>query len=132
MTKQTWIAIAAVFATWLALDWLIHGYLLMTVYEETAELWRPQGELKYGLATVVTLIHAGAFVFIFDRFFRRRTPRTGLLYGLLIGVAWGADMGYGSYAFQPIPYVLAQAWFWAAVVKGIAGGLVAGRLAGDA
>lgn len=128
MNKKTWIAMACVFAAWFVLNWVIHGVLLRPAYQETAALWRPEGEIKQGVCLLVTLISAVAFVLIYALFFKRRDIRSGLQYGLFLGIAWGAGLGYGAYAYLPIPYFLAQAWFWTGVVQGVAAGLLVGLI----
>jgi hypothetical protein len=35
-------------------------------------------------------------------------------------------MGYGTYAFMPIPYMLALVWFLGTLVEYVAGALLAG------
>jgi len=118
-------AIVALFVAWSAMDFVIHGILLMPLYEKTQDLWRPQEEYKFGLMYVVTLVSAGAFVLVYALFFKRMTVMTGLKYGLLFGVGAGISMGYGTYTYMPIPYYLALSWFLGCLAKGlVAGGIV--------
>jgi len=131
MFKKIAIGTAAVFVAWLILDYIIHGILLMPTYEETASLWRPMEEMKPWLMWLVNLITALCLVSIYALYFRERNLRTGLVFGLLTGVAWGMGMGYGTYSFTPIPYFLAQAWFWGALVELTTAGALMGLLVRD-
>jgi hypothetical protein len=131
MTKRIVFAAIAVFVTWFFLDWVIHGTLLMPTYEKTASLWRPMAELKPHMIWIANALGAVCMVLIFALFFKEKNLKTGLYYGLLLGVAWGAGMGYGSYGYMPIPYFLAQAWFWAMVVEAAAAGVVIGLIVKD-
>lgn len=128
MIKNIILASVAVFIAWAALDYVIHGVLLMPTYEQTAQLWRPMEGMKPWLMWIVNLLSALCIVSIYAVFFREHSLKSGLLYGLLLGVAWGAGMGYGSYSYMPIPYFLAQAWFWAAVVELAVAGILMGVL----
>ena len=131
MIKKIAIGSVAVFAAWFVLDALIHGYLLMDKYKETASLWRPEAEMKQWIMWLVNAIAAICLVTIYAMFFKDKNIKNGVLYGLLIGIAWGAGMGFGTYAYTPIPYILAQAWFWATVVELTVAGAIMGFLVKD-
>jgi hypothetical protein len=124
MKKQITFATLAVFITWSVMDYLIHGVLLSSIYQETASMWRPMAEMKPVLMWVVTLIAALCMVSIYALFFKQKNLKNGVLYGLLLGIGWGMSMGFGSYVYMPIPYMLAQAWFWATLVEAVAAGVV--------
>ena len=131
MTRDILLGSVVVFIAWAILDYLIHGVLLMPTYEQTADLWRPTGEMKPWLMWIVNLIAAVCLVAVYAVFFKAKNIRNGLVYGLLVGIAWGAGMGYGSYSYMPIPYFLAQAWFWAKVVELIVAGALMGLIVKD-
>ena len=128
MTKRTILATLAVFVAWSVLDFIMHGVILSSSYEATANLWRPMEEMKMGLMYVVVLISALTFVSIFAYFFKERTLATGLKYGLLFGVGVGSGMGYGSYSVMPIPYEIALVWFHGTVVETAVGGILVGLI----
>ncbi len=131
MVKNIILGSVAVFIAWAILDYLIHGVLLMPTYEETSELWRPVGEMKPWLMWIVNLIASVCLVSIYAMYFKAKNIKNGVVYGLLVGVAWGAGMGYGSYSYMPIPYFLAQAWFWATVVELTVAGALIGLIVKD-
>ncbi len=124
--KKFLIAVVAVFICWSVMDFIIHNILLGSTYAATAEMWRPMEEMKMGLMYFVTLVVAAVFVRIYSGFFADKTLKSGLLYGALWGVGMGMSMGYGSYAYLPIPYVLAISWFTGTVVEGLAAGAIIG------
>ena len=66
MLKPNLLAIIAVFVVWSILDFLIHGMLLQSTYEATADLWRPMEEMNILLAYGVTLGFSICFVLIYD------------------------------------------------------------------
>ena len=131
MTKKIIFATIAVFVLWFLLDWVIHGMLLMPTYNETASLWRPMEEMKPALMWFVNAITAACLVSVYALFFKEKNLKNGAIYGLLIGIAYGAGMGFGTYAYMPIPYILAQGWFWASVVEVTAAGVVIGLIVKD-
>jgi hypothetical protein len=126
--KKTLLAILAVFITWSALDYIIHGIILSSTYASTPQLWRPMGEMKMGLMYFTTFVTATTFVYIYKRFVADKSVRTAVLYGLVLGAGMGIGMGYGTYSVMPIPYILALTWFLGSVVEYTIGGLVAGLI----
>ena len=126
--KRTALAVLAVFVTWSALDFVVHGLILGSTYAATPQLWRPMAEMKTGLMYVTVLITAAAFVYIYARFITDKRLNTAVLYGLIFGIGTGIGMGYGTYSVMPIPYSMAFVWFLGSVVEFTVGGLVAGLI----
>ncbi|MDX1697792.1 MAG: hypothetical protein R3308_05860 [Thiohalobacterales bacterium] len=128
MVNRMLLAIVAVFITWSVLDFVIHGVMLASTYEATAELWRPMDEMNMPLMYAVTLVFTVCFVLIFALLVERRSLSSGILYGTLFGLATGVSMGYGSYTYMPIPLLLANSWFAGVVVESIVAGALAGLI----
>lgn len=128
MLKQSLIAIAVIFIAWSVLDMVIHGMLLKSTYEETAHLWRPMEEMKMSLMYIVLLINSVCFVAIYSVFINEKSLMTGIKYSLLFGLAAGASMGYGSYSYMPIPYLLAFTWFAGMLIECLVAGIIVGTL----
>ena len=129
MTKKFIVAAVAVFIAWSVMDFVIHGVILADTYGATAELWRPEAEMKYGLIYFVTACNAVIFAGLYSFFVGTKNVQVGLLFGLLFGIAVGLGMGYGTYAVMPIPYKLALSWFLGTVAEGAAAGLLVGVIA---
>jgi len=126
--KKMLVATLAVFIAWLVLDFLIHGVILRAAYEATPALWREPGQAKMPLYVLTVLVGAYCFCRIYATWIRPKSLHTGLQYGIWFGVGTGIAMGYGTYAFQPIPYYMALSWFLGHTVEAIAGGILAGAL----
>ena len=129
--KRTLVATLVVFIAWLVLDFLIHGVILRAGYEATPSLWRGPAEAKMSLYVLTILVGAYCFCRIYASWIKPKSPRTGMQYGIWFGIGTGIAIGYGAYAFQPIPYYLALTWFLGHVVEAIAGGIAAGALIRD-
>lgn len=128
MLKQTIWATIVVFITWSILDFLIHGVLLQSTYQATANLWRPEDEMKMPLMSIVTLIFSICFVSIYTYFIESKSLSTGIKFGLIFGLATGVSMGIGSYCYMPIPLSLALSWFVGSVVEIIIAGIIVGLM----
>ncbi len=123
--KKFILATIAIFIAWSILDMITHGMLLESLYKQTAQLWRPEAEMKMGLMYLVSILNAVLFVWIYYVLVNK-SFKNGVLFGLLMGLLNGIGMGYGSYTFMPIPYVLAFGWFLSSVVNGLVAGLLVG------
>ena len=121
--KRILLGSLAVFVAWSVMDIIIHGFLLMPTYIETSSLWRPENEMKNGLLYLVTLVAAVGFVWIYS-FIKNKSMKMGLVYGLILGVAWGFSAGFGTYSYTPIPMTLAISWFAATVAETVVAGLL--------
>jgi hypothetical protein len=122
MAKKIILASVVVFVGWIILDFIIHVVILRGAYEQTSELWRPEGEMKTTLMYIVSLISAVGFVLLYSWFVSNKSTMTGLKFGLMVGLIWGISMGYGSYSVMPITYGTALVWFLGTLVElGFAG-----------
>ena len=126
MVKRVVLAIIAVFVAWTVLDFIIHVVILRSTYKATAQLWRPEGEMKMELMYVIGIVVAAAFVSIYAYLVRPHSVETGLKYGLLFGLVTGLSMGYGSYSVMPIPHHMALVWCLGGLVELVVGGLLVG------
>ncbi len=128
MFKKYLISVIVVFVLIAILDWLIHSFILMSLYEETPNLWRPMEEMKFVLGYIVGFLSIVFFNYLYYRLVKDKTPLNGLYYGLIIGIMYGLGMGYGTYSFMPIPYMLALGWFLASVIEFTLAGWILGLI----
>ncbi|NOX38292.1 MAG: hypothetical protein GXO78_12240 [Calditrichaeota bacterium] len=128
MVKKYVVSVIAIFVVWSVLDYIIHSLILSPIYAQTAQLWRPMGEMKMGLMYLVTILSAIFFVGIWAFLIPQKDLTNGLKYGLLFGLAFGISMGYGTYSFMPIPYALAIGWFLGTVLELLVAGALLGVL----
>ncbi len=128
MVKRGILAVIAVFIAWSILDFIIHGMLLQSTYEATADLWRPMEEMKMSIMYVVTLIFTVCFVAIYGFLITKKSVVSGIAFGVLFGLAIGISMGFGSYSYMPIPLALAWSWFFGSVVQATIAGVIVGTI----
>jgi hypothetical protein len=126
MIKRISLAVIAVFIAWSILDFIIHGVLLQSTYEATANLWRPMEEMKMSLMYIVTLLFTACFVVIYGLLIKEKSLVSGIKFGALFGLATGISMGFGSYSYMPIPLVLAWSWFLGTLAQAIVAGAITG------
>lgn len=117
------IAAVVVFGFIFGLEWYVHGQLLMGMYEETAHVWRPEGEalMHYMLASQM------GFSFVLAYIFTRNYEGRGLPEGIRFGILFGLLIGFlelGTYAYLPISLTLVLYWVGTAIVKGVGAGIL--------
>jgi hypothetical protein len=129
--KKILIGFVITFVLLEVLDILIHGVILMSAYQATQNVWRPDMMQKMWILHIVKLVVAFLITFIFSKGYEGKGIMEGLRYGLYIGVLMSIGMAYGTYAMVAIPYSLALQWFIYGVVEytivGVALALVFGK-----
>jgi hypothetical protein len=128
MMKRIVLAVLAVFVAWSAMDFVIHGLILGQTYKDTAQLWRPEAEMKMGLIHTVVLLSGVVFVCLYAFFVGKKSVATAVKFGLLFGIGAGISLGYGTYAVVPMPYKIALTWFLGTVVETAVAGLLVGAI----
>lgn len=113
------------FAFSFALDFIVHGNLLMPLYEQTASLWRVPEEMEafFPMMTLHQFLFAAVAALIFSRHYEAKGVMEGVRFGVLIGLLSGVMIS-GSYAWMPIPFALAIGWFICEFARGIGLGVI--------
>ena len=128
MAKKLILAVVAVFIAWSILDFILHGLLLRSTYEATANLWRPMDQMNMPLMYFVTLVSTVCFVLIYGLLVGQKSLASGIRFGALFGLATGISMGFGSYSYMPIPLTLAWSWFLGSWLEAIVAGAIVGAI----
>jgi len=128
MIRRFILAVVAVFVAWSVLDFIIHGLILQSTYQATAQLWRPMGQIKMGLMYLVTFVVAASFAGLYAILVSPKSAAAGLKYGLLFGIATGFPMGFGTYSYMPVPLTLAVTWFIGSLIEMIVAGAIVGAI----
>ena len=133
MRQGRWLtASLAAFAVIFVLDFIMHGRLLMGLYEQTASVWRPQAEAHamMWMMTAGQLLFAGLFTLIYSKGYETGKPGLGqgLRYGLLVGLLTSISFVSVWYVVLPIPLALALGWVASGLVNCLSAGTVVGLL----
>lgn len=128
MLKRALLTSFLILVVWVAFDFALHNLILAPYYQQNPALWRPLAQMSIPLVFTVRLLLLGTLVITYICLVRPHTLSTGLLFGVLTGLALGISIGFGTYIHSPIPLGLAWAWFIAAVLKTMLAGLICGLL----
>ena len=133
MRRNRWmVASLAAFAVVFVLDFIVHGWLLMGLYAQTASVWRPQAEAHgmMWMMSVGQLLFAGIFTLIYTKGYEAGKPGVGqgLRYGLLVGLLISISFISVWYVALPVPLALALGWAASGLVNCLSAGAVVGLL----
>lgn len=124
--KRLLLAIVVIFPLVWVTDFLIHGVWLASAYRETAELWRPENEMKARMGWLILgqFLWTATFVVVWAQGFAAKgCLRCAALYGLCMGLFFETNTLI-AYAVQPIPPLIATEWFVVDVARAVLMGLV--------
>ena len=129
MDKKRYIgAFLALFVFTFLYDWFVHGFLMMSMYEETSQVWRDYGSDMascLSLSIPYQLILSAWTAFAFTKIYKEGGLTNGLYFGLYFGVFAGILTG-AWYIWLPVPAKLGASWFVSSVIYGLGGGAVLG------
>lgn len=133
MNVKRWLfASLAVLVVIAVVEMVINNFLLMSLYQQTASVWRPMAEIERMMWVfwLGYLVFAPFFVLIYTKGYEPAKPGLGqgLRYGLYMGVVLSVMQNLVWYAVLPIPGVLAFYWFLGGMAESVAAGAVAGLI----
>lgn len=118
------LSVLLVFLSFILTDFIIHGYILISSYNETASLWRPQNEMKVGLIQLVNLLISAVICYSYTYFVTNKTLKNTLFYVFTIGFVMGISAGYITYATMPITNFIAFTWFIGIIIQKLIAGII--------
>ena len=121
--KKILIGFVVTFILLEVLDILVHGVILMSAYQATQNVWRPDMMQKMWILHIVKIVAAFLITFIFSKGYEGKGMMEGMRFGLYMGVLMSMGMAYGTYAMIAIPYSLALQWFIYGVIEYIIVGI---------
>ena len=128
--KKLLLGWLAVFVALSVLDYLIHGLILSSTYEQLKEVFRPDMMDKMWIYSLVAAITSFFFVLIYSKGYEGKGIMEGVRYGLYVGAMLSTGMAYGSYASYAIPYSLAIQWFLFGMAEYVVAGVVVSLIYG--
>jgi len=123
MNRKIWLGFVAVYLVVAILDGIVNTMLMASAYGDTAELWRPEGEIKMWVIFVCYAFFAFFFTFIFSKGYEGKGIWEGVRYGLYVSGMMVIPAVYISYAMMPLPYSMAFQWFVYTSIEYIAAGV---------
>lgn len=123
--KRFILAAIAVFVTFQALDFIIHGWILSSTYATLMHLWRPDMMSLMWIMYLSSFFMSFMFVYIFTKGYENRGIMEGLRFGVVIGLFMNVIGMFSQYAMYPIPFSLTIQWLLYGMAEFIIAGIVA-------
>ncbi len=122
---QLLISTLLCFAFIFGFSFVLHNQLLMSTYANTKHLWRPASDMDSYFTFMLLTQFVTAFVVsgLYSKYCGGCGVMKGLRFGGLVGILFGT-MSVSSYAWLPISWDLAQAWFLGGLIQGLGLGMI--------
>lgn len=107
----------------------IQGFVLMGMYEATANVWRDFKEMEANmpLAMSFQLALSAWIAFAFSQLYKEGGIKNGLLFGLFFG-GFAGILTASWYLWLNVPAKLGLCWLMSGIGEGLVGGLVLGSI----
>ena len=136
MSKKFWIAFIVIFVAFSLMEFIVNMWLMSGVFQQTAALWRPMGQMKIWIFYVDYLFLAFFLTLIFKKWYTGKGIVEGIQFGVYTGFLIALPAAYGMYASMPVPYYFGLQWFIYGfieyVICGILLSLIFGKKAAEA
>lgn len=125
--KRFLIAGIAAFVFVFLYEFVVHGFLLQGIYQETAHLWRPEAEMQMGFMLLGQLLFAMAIAFFYPIVGSDTDCKKAIPFGLGLGLVLAA-LQISAYAYMPIPLALSIYWALASFFEAIGCSIIVSKI----
>ena len=126
--KRFLIASIAVFVAFQAMDFIIHGVILMSTYQALQSVWRPDMMEMMWIMRVGGLVMSFLLVYIFVKGYEGKGILEGVRFGLVTGLLMQGVGSFMSYVMYPLPLMLAVWWALLGTAEFIVVGIIAAAI----
>lgn len=116
MMKGMLLGGVAAFLFVFAFEFLVHGFLMMGMYEATMNVWRPQAESNMAVITLSQFLFAMALAFFYPIVGPDKECQKAIPFGFGLGLVMATPQ-IASYSYLAIPFSISLAWAAASFVK---------------
>jgi hypothetical protein len=123
--KNFIIALIFGFAFLFVFDMILHGNILIALYDQTPELWRTPDDMmaNFYFTLLTEFLTVFTTLLVFTRHFEKKGIAEGVRFGILIGLVLAVQMA-APYGWLTISPLLAFGWFVGGIAQGIALGMI--------
>lgn len=106
----------AAFAFVFLFEFLVHGFLMMGMYQETMNVWRPQNESNMVIMMLSQFLFALAIAFFYPIVGPDKECRKAIPFAFGLGLVTAMPQ-IASYSYLPIPISISLSWALASFFK---------------
>ena len=97
-------------------EFLVHGILMMGMYEATMTVWRPQSESNMVIMMLSQFLTAMAISFFYPVLGSDKDCKKAIPFGFGLGLVMAMPQ-IATYSYLPIPISISIAWAGASFIK---------------
>ncbi len=116
MMKAMIISGVAAFVFVFLFEFVVHGFLMMGMYEATMNVWRPQAESNMAVMMLSQFLFAMAISFFYPIVGSDNDCKKAIPFGFGLGLVMAMPQ-LATYCYLPIPISISLAWAVASFVK---------------
>lgn len=127
MMKGMFLGGLAAFVFVFLFEFLVHGFLMMGLYESTMNVWRPQAESNMAVMLLSQFLFAMAVAFFYPIVGPDKDCKKAGPFGFGLGLVLAMPQ-IASYSYLPIPISISLLWAAAAFVKALGSAFIAAKV----
>ena len=108
-------------------EFLVHGFLMMGMYEATMNVWRPQAESNMVVMFLSQFLFAMAIAFFYPIVGPDKECKKAGPFGFGLGLVMAMPQ-IASYSYLPIPISISLAWAAASFVKAFGSAFIVAKV----
>lgn len=108
-------------------EFLVHGFLMMGMYETTMTVWRPQAESNMAVMMLSQFLFAMAVAFFYPIVGPDKECKKAIPFGFGLGLVMAMPQ-IASYSYLPIPISISFAWAAASFVKAFGSAFIVAKV----
>ena len=97
---------------------LVHGFLMMGLYEQTASVWRPQEESNMAVMILSQFLFGAALAFFYPIVGPDTEGKKAIPFGIGLGLVMAVPE-IGTFCYLPIPLTISLLWALSEFVKAL-------------
>lgn len=108
-------------------EFLVHGFLMMGMYEASKTVWRPQDESNMAVMLLSQFLFAIAVAFFYPIVGPDKECKKAIPFGFGLGLVMAMPQ-IATYSYLPIPISISIAWAAASFVKAFGSAFVVAKV----
>lgn len=108
-------------------EFVVHGFLMMGMYEATMNVWRPQADSSMPVMFLSQFLFAMAVAFFYPVVGPDQDCKKAVPFGLGLGLVMAMPQ-IASYSYLPIPMTISLAWALASFIKAFGSAFIVAKM----
>ncbi len=127
LMKKMLLGAIAAFIFVFIFEFIVHGFLMMGMYEATMSVWRPQAESSMSIMLLSQFLFALAVAFFYPIVGPDKECKKALPFGLGLGLVM-AMPSIATFTYLPIPISISLMWAAASFVKALGSVVIVAKI----